>query len=108
MNHPNIMKTYAAFTDEFHIFLLTEFAEGDKLLKKFNSSEGYVSRIISQTLDAVRSMHQNNVAHRDLKPENILINQHGDIKICDFGWSSLLDQQSSMDIICGTLDYVCP
>lgn len=40
MNHPNIVKSYYSFTDEFHIFLLMECANGQKLTKKFKSSEG--------------------------------------------------------------------
>lgn len=53
-------------------------------------------------------MHENGVIHRDLKPENIIISESGMIKICDFGWSHTSDAEDSMNIICGTLDYVCP
>lgn len=38
MNHPNIIKSYTSFSDEFHIFLLSEYAKGTKLTKKFKSS----------------------------------------------------------------------
>lgn len=108
VDHPNVMKTYAAFTDEFHIFILSELVQGDKLVKKLNSSEGYVSRIIRQVLDALSSIHESGVVHRDLKPENIVVDELGSIKICDFGWSSVAGKEENMDIICGTLDYVCP
>ena len=53
-------------------------------------------------------MHEKGVAHRDLKPENMIMNDSGLLKIFDFGWSHLIDQSEKMDIICGTLDYVCP
>ena len=88
--------------------MTTEYAEGEKLTKKFKSSENYASQIIKQVLDALSYMHSKGVVHRDLKPENILVNEAGTIKICDFGWSGLMDKDSPMDIICGTLDYVCP
>lgn len=44
-----------------------------------------------QLLTGVREMHEKKIAHRDLKPENILINQKGEIKICDFGCSKIID-----------------
>jgi aurora kinase len=53
-------------------------------------------------------MHNNGVVHRDLKPENIIIDESGIIKICDFGWASLIELEEKMNIICGTLDYVSP
>jgi serine/threonine protein kinase len=33
-----------------------------------------------------------NVIHRDIKPENLVIGYHNEIKICDFGSSSFLDE----------------
>jgi len=50
MNHPNIVKSYFSFTDEFHIFLLMEHIRGQKLTKKFKSSEKYVKKIIKQVV----------------------------------------------------------
>lgn len=89
MNHPNIIKSYAAFCDEFHIFLLTEYAAGCKLTKKFNSSEEETNKIIKQVLDSLKFIHEQGIVHRDLKPENIIIDEVGTIKVCDFGWASL-------------------
>lgn len=36
-------------------------------------------------------MHSANVLHRDLKPSNILVNNHLQVKICDFGLARSLD-----------------
>ena len=51
-----------------------------------------------------------NVAHRDLKPENILVDQFGQIKISDFGFSKLLNinHQNLTKTPCGTAFYVSP
>lgn len=68
MDHPNIIKSYTAFTDDFHIFTITEYALGVQLTKKFNSSEEVTSRIIYQVLNALQHMHEKGVVHRDLKP----------------------------------------
>mmetsp|Transcript_23617 Transcript_23617/g.18066 ORF Transcript_23617/g.18066 Transcript_23617/m.18066 type:complete len:95 (+) Transcript_23617:212-496(+) len=39
-------------------------------------------------------MHRKKVIHRDLKPENILL-KDGDVRICDFGSSKVLDENVS-------------
>lgn len=108
MRHPNVIASYTAFTDDFHIFIITEYALGVQLTKKFNSSEEVTSRIIGQVLNALQHMHEQGVVHRDLKPENIIVDELGTIKICDFGWAALAEKEPKMNILCGTLDYVCP
>eukprot|EP00347_Sterkiella_histriomuscorum_P004333 403360846 len=38
-------------------------------------------------------LHSLGISHRDLKPENILL-QNGEVKICDFGSSKILDKKT--------------
>lgn len=85
MDHPNIIKSYAKFEDEFHYFILMEYFHGEELLKRLKSNEKTVAAIVRQVIEAVMFLHRNGYAHRDLKPENILINREGHIKITDFG-----------------------
>ena len=58
------------------------------------------------TLEAITYMHDKSIAHRDIKPENIVIASDGVSKLCDFGWSALVE--SSRKTYCGTFDYVPP
>lgn len=46
------------------------------------------------------------VIHRDLKPENILLDDHYNVKICDFGWSA--GRERSRKTFCGTYEYMAP
>ena len=39
LDHPNIIKLYTHFDDEYHIFLLMEYAEGGILMDKIKSTE---------------------------------------------------------------------
>ena len=58
-----------------------------------NESETVKALIMFQLLSAVNYCHSMKIMHRDLKPENILFenkSQFSDIKIIDFGISSVV------------------
>jgi serine/threonine protein kinase len=61
-----------------------------------------------QIVDAVAYIHSRNIIHRDIKPENILVDAKGGPKICDFGWSSVIKNDSTRKTFCGTYEYMAP
>jgi serine/threonine protein kinase len=42
-----------------------------------------------------------------LKPENLLLDDKGNIKLCDFGWSAEANHKDRTTF-CGTIDYMAP
>ena len=51
-----------------------------------------VAKRYKMALDICRGMaflHSVNIVHRDLKPDNCLVSHDGNVKICDFGASSI-------------------
>jgi serine/threonine-protein kinase Chk1 len=46
-------------------------------------------RYFNQLLSGVDYLHSRGVAHRDLKPENLLLDEHDNVKICDFGMATM-------------------
>ena len=66
-----------------------------------------------QITDALGKVHQNNVIHKDINPSNIVLNpQTGQLKIIDFGLSTILSQENptlkSPNVLEGTLAYMSP
>jgi serine/threonine protein kinase len=102
--HPNILRLYNYFYDDKKIYLILEYALNGELYKELTTkkqfSEARTAKVsiecliytqffqyIYQVCDALNYCHQKNVIHRDIKPENILMDENGDLKIADFGWS---------------------
>ncbi|MEG4804159.1 AAA family ATPase [Microcoleus sp. ARI1-B5] len=70
-------------------------------------------QIAIQIADALGKVHQNNVIHKDINPSNIVLNpQTGQLKLIDFGLSTLLSQENtslkSPNVLEGTLAYMSP
>lgn len=68
LNHPNVVKLYAHFTDDYHIFLLMEYVEGGELMLRLKRDESYTSIIIEQVTNVIGYLHKHNIIHRDIKP----------------------------------------
>lgn len=58
---------------------------------------------------ALRYLHSNGIIHRDIKLENMLINTDGQLKLCDLGLASLIDNINvQRETFCGTQYMMAP
>ncbi len=101
---------YAVFQDDNSISLLLEYCHGGELFSylrrsrkfDFNLCQFYTAEIAC----AIHHMHELHIAYRDIKPENILLNRAGHIRLCDFGFSKIVDDRTFT--LCGTPEYLAP
>ena len=54
-------------------------------------------------------LHSQNIAYRDVKSDNVLCNSEGEIKLCDFGYSTIAstEKQTWNDKV-GTVCWMAP
>ena len=72
MDHPSIVRLYAAYEDNVSIYLVMELCEGgelfDRLIEESHLTEPAVQTIMRQVFGAVAHCHDKHIVHRDLKP----------------------------------------
>lgn len=117
MDHPNIVKIYEYFVDEYNFYVISEFVSGGELYETIatwkNFSENKAAFIMNQILSAVFYLHSYKIVHRDLKPENIMVEKIEDpeqisIKLIDFGTCNYLEPGKFLDMMVGTPYYIAP
>ncbi|NWX09750.1 AURKB kinase, partial [Caloenas nicobarica] len=111
LQHPNILRLYNYFHDEWRVFLILEYAPGGELYKELQRQgcfdATHTATLTEEAADAVLYCHGKKVIHRDIKPENLLLGLMEQLKITDFGWS-VHAPSLQRRTLCGMLDYLPP
>ena len=94
LDHPNIVKYFGTFEDDFYLHIMMEYLQGHDLFKIITLKdytkieEKDMSQIIFKLFKTLIFLHTKNIVHRDIKPENILFSNKKDystLRIIDFG-----------------------
>lgn len=113
LNHPFLMRLYAAFQTYENLYLVLEYIPGGELFfhlrKRGSFPEQIVRLYAAQLLLAIEYLHKKSIIIRDLKPENILLQRNGYLKITDFGLSkNNLQGTLGASTFAGTSEYLSP
>ena len=94
LNHPNIITIYDIGQAEGVDFISMECVTGktlDQLIPRHGMRLNEALKYAVQIADALARAHSAGIIHRDLKPGNIMVNEHGLVKVLDFGLAKLTE-----------------
>ncbi|MBL8622383.1 MAG: protein kinase [Myxococcales bacterium] len=88
LNHPNVAHIYFIGEDLGQLFFAMEYVEGETLAQRLERGPlptDVALELARQAALGLREAHRHGFTHRDIKPSNLMIDQHGLVKVMDFG-----------------------
>lgn len=111
IKNTNILKLFQVHKTKNHLYVIMEFCKDKDLDHYVKSKTKLVEEeaigFLIQILNGFRDLFKFRVMHRDLKPANILLHDKV-VKIADFGFSKILDDDNMADTWIGTPLYMAP
>ncbi len=114
LNHPNVMAVYDWGEDDVP-FMVLELLTGGSLRGLLDAdarlSPSQATHVGRQVTGALEYAHARGVVHRDIKPANLLFDEHGIVRVADFGLARALAEASWTEpagTVVGTARYAAP
>ncbi len=114
LHHPHIVTVHDWGEDDVP-FMVLELLEGGSLRSMLDTgtrlSIAQTARIGRDVASALEYAHGRGVLHRDIKPANLLFDEHGRVRVADFGLARALAEASVTEpqgAVFGTARYASP
>ncbi len=115
LSHPAVPKIYEYFPSKTRAYLVMEYINGRDLEMILNSAVDFlpVDTVLRWALDLcdvlgyLHSQKPEPIIFRDVKPSNIMVDQHGQIRLVDFGIAKIF-QEGLKGTMIGTEGYSAP
>ncbi len=113
---PGVVDVYGLETDQNRWIMVLEDFGGESLARLGLAGQLTLADFLTlaiKTVDVLEQIHQRHIIHKDINPTNIVLNPTtGQVKIIDFGISTVLSQENltfrNPNVLEGTLAYVSP
>ncbi|GAB7350689.1 hypothetical protein MBLNU459_g1251t1 [Dothideomycetes sp. NU459] len=104
LHHGNIIETIDIIHEKGNWFEVMEYAPFDlfAIVMTGKMARDEITCCTLQILSGVTYLHSMGLAHRDLKLDNVVVNEHGIMKIIDFGSAVVFKYPFENDIVLST------
>lgn len=100
VEHDHIVKYLGSSSEEQTLNIFLEYIPGGsiaKMLVDYGSlNEPLVTKFVGQILVGLAYLHSRDIIHRDIKGANVLVDNHGKVKISDFGISKRVQDSKNL------------
>jgi serine/threonine protein kinase len=112
LNHPFIVELKGVNVQHpQYLYLILEYVPGGELFTLLRNNTNFpveqAKFYTAHIITIFEYLHSKNIIYRDLKPENILINKNGYLKLTDFGFAKVINNNKTYTL-CGTPEYLAP
>ena len=112
LQHPGIAALYDAGTEDGISYFVMEYIDGEPI-DYFTDKKKLPARarldLFLQVTAAVSYAHRHLILHLDLKDSNILVTKTGQVKLLDFGISTVMQEEAAQnDFFLGTPQIAAP
>jgi serine/threonine protein kinase len=110
LHHGNIIETMDLVNEKGAYYVVMEYAPYDlfAIVMTGKMSREEVTCCTLQILNGVTYLHSMGLAHRDLKLDNVVVNEHGIMKIIDFGSAAVFKYPFEDEIVLASGKSVMP
>jgi Tol biopolymer transport system component/predicted Ser/Thr protein kinase len=121
LQHPNIITVHDIAQADGLDFIVMEYVAGktlDEVIPRKGLRLSLALKYAVQVADALARAHGAGIIHRDLKPSNVMVDEHGLVKVLDFGLAKLTEaaaataetatMRTGEGTVLGTAAYMSP
>jgi len=114
LHHPNVVTVFD-WGEDIVPFMVLELLEGGSLRGILDAgtrlTPAQAAHVGRQVTEALEYAHNRGLVHRDIKPANLLYDEHGIVRVADFGLARALAEASLTEpsgSVLGTARYASP
>lgn len=115
LQHPAVVSIYEVAEDQGQVFLALELMEGGTL-KEYVEQNGPIppKQLFAWLVGPAKALalaHERGIIHRDIKPGNLMFDEHGHLKLMDFGLADVAYEEASERVrgkAVGSLGWIAP
>ncbi|XP_059280982.1 serine/threonine-protein kinase STY17-like isoform X3 [Lycium ferocissimum] len=113
IRHKNVVQFIGACTRAPNLCIVTEYMSRGSIYDFLHKQKGAFKlptllKVAADVSKGMNYLHQNNIIHRDLKTANLLMDEHGVVKVGDFGVARVQAQTGVMTAETGTYRWMAP